>query len=396
MKIFTGIKRYTRTKEDKKQVLLLTTLLPSSERDMVTSRALFNVIHYWQELSLFAIKIYTFSPFHPSTRVLPGKSIIDGISIQRIPIFHFPKTTSWNIFALRVYLSLLHYTPDLILAHLYPSTVWCIKLLRLYNCPLVLGIHGSDTIKIRRNAQKAIRAASLIVFRSKSIESRFVSLYGRPKCETMILPSGINKDDVESTEVFELKARKPEGKFKFIVAAKLQALKHIDVSIRALSNMKDRDWEFTIIGDGSERKSLESLVEANGLFERVRFLGQLDRAVVLQGMLSSNIFVMVSAPETFGLVYLEAMAKACIVVGARGWGIDGIVEHGVNGFLCEPGDEAGLREVLLSIMDMDAESYRAIIHRSAETVAALDERHLAEKYQAKLIEIAEKHRKNNI
>jgi len=34
---------------------------------------------------------------------------------------------------------------------------------------------------------------------------------------------------------------------------------------------------------------------------------------------------MVSAPETFGLVYLEAMAKGCIVIGTKNWGIDGIV-----------------------------------------------------------------------
>ena len=37
---------------------------------------------------------------------------------------------------------------------------------------------------------------------------------------------------------------------------------------------------------------------------------------------------MVSEPETFGLAYLEAMAKGCLVVGAYGWGIDGIIRHG--------------------------------------------------------------------
>ena len=40
---------------------------------------------------------------------------------------------------------------------------------------------------------------------------------------------------------------------------------------------------------------------------------------------------MISSPETFGLAYLEAMARGNIVIGTKGWGIDGIVIDGENG-----------------------------------------------------------------
>ena len=47
----------------------------------------------------------------------------------------------------------------------------------------------------------------------------------------------------------------------------------------------------------------------------------------------SNIFVLPSSPEGFGITYVDAMNNGCIVIGTRGEGIDGFVKDGVNGFL---------------------------------------------------------------
>ena len=47
----------------------------------------------------------------------------------------------------------------------------------------------------------------------------------------------------------------------------------------------------------------------------------------------SNVFVLPSSPEGFGITYVEAMNNGCIVIGTRGEGIDGFVKDGVNGFL---------------------------------------------------------------
>ena len=50
--------------------------------------------------------------------------------------------------------------------------------------------------------------------------------------------------------------------------------------------------------------------------------------------------------KTFGLVYLEAMARGCITVASRDEGFDGIIQDGVNGFLCKSGDETELVQYL--------------------------------------------------
>lgn len=44
-------------------------------------------------------------------------------------------------------------------------------------------------------------------------------------------------------------------------------------------------------------------------------------------------FLMFSVQEMFGLVYLEVMVLGCVVIGYQGWGIDGVVEESVNGYL---------------------------------------------------------------
>ena len=49
-------------------------------------------------------------------------------------------------------------------------------------------------------------------------------------------------------------------------------------------------------------------------------------------MEESDVFAMVSSPETFGLVYIEAMAKGCVTIGSKGEGIDGVIVNNENGF----------------------------------------------------------------
>ena len=67
--------------------------------------------------------------------------------------------------------------------------------------------------------------------------------------------------------------------------------------------------------------------------------GRKPREEVILMLDRADCFIMISRDEVFGLVYLEAMARGCIVVASRGEGMTGIIEDGVNGFLCAAGDE---------------------------------------------------------
>lgn len=87
------------------------------------------------------------------------------------------------------------------------------------------------------------------------------------------------------------------------------------------------------------------------LDKNVTFTGHLPQHEVYEKMRQSDIFVLPSVGETFGMVYLEAMASGCIVVGTKDDGIDGIIKDGENGFLTFPiSDE--IRKNLLKIKNM--------------------------------------------
>ncbi|HEX4215390.1 MAG TPA: glycosyltransferase family 1 protein [Candidatus Dormibacteraeota bacterium] len=105
-----------------------------------------------------------------------------------------------------------------------------------------------------------------------------------------------------------------------------------------------------LVGEGPHRGTLEQ--ELAGL--PATFAGCLTGQDLVAAYASADLFVFPSETETLGLVLLEAMASGCPVIAARAGGIPEIVEHGVNGVLCEPGrPEAMAAEVRGLLEDRD-------------------------------------------
>ena len=119
----------------------------------------------------------------------------------------------------------------------------------------------------------------------------------------------------------------------------------------------------------------------NGVhLNNIYLLGRIPRNEVLKLMEESDVFVMISKDETFGLVYLEAMSKGCIVIASKNEGMDGIIEHGVNGYLCQAGNEEELVEVLREIRNLSAPKRKSIAANAIETVKKMTDKIVAEDY----------------
>ena len=89
---------------------------------------------------------------------------------------------------------------------------------------------------------------------------------------------------------------------------------------------------------------------------------------------------MISRHETFGMVYLEAMAHGCITIASKKEGFDGIIENGKNGFLCNAGDSQELFELLKQIESFSKEQKLRIRKNAIETSRHLTESIVAQKY----------------
>jgi len=374
-------------------IYLITELYPVDENDNSITIAVKNFVDAWDEevfvfrpLQLSLLKISRFRGYFRLFNKRPdpiAKKQLVFILLIKIPFFRK------YIYLLNKRLSLK--PPDVILGHSLIGNHLANSMSKRYGVPFSAGLHNYDLQKLEKEENqylKIFRRASLIACRSYSIKRRFNDFTKyRFDSLTFIANSGIDPSKVEDASFFSRKAREFDPEIiRFVTAARLEPLKNIDINIEVMSEMP-QNFSYSIIGDGQDRDRIQAYIDRFSLGGRIRILGWKKQAEVLDYLKQSDIFIMASAPETFGLAYLEAMAKGCIVIGAYGWGIDGIIRKGENGYLVNAGDKESLKSVLNEIRSLTMEEREEIGRASRETVLLLSEQHVSDSYLNKLKEL---------
>ena len=167
---------------------------------------------------------------------------------------------------------------------------------------------------------------------------------------------------------------------RHIYVGSLIKRKHLDVVIKAFLNVAGPKDTLSVIGGGPEEETLKSMVSDLKEENRIHFMGRLSREEVIKRMEESQIFSLISHGETYGMVYIEAMLQGCLTIASRGEGFDGIIQDGINGFICEPGDQAALERVYKRISAMSTSERNKIGQSAINTAIHYSEREVAEKY----------------
>ncbi|BBE30175.1 glycosyl transferase [Tepiditoga spiralis] len=365
------------------KILMITSLYPAYKNHSIKeiSYALHNFITEWNKNN----EVIVFRPyFIPARKKVhyEKKVIIDNITIYNVPVYRIPKLGIFFTKNIIKKLENIKFNPDKVICHLSPAFSWGYKIADRFNADFIVGIHNSDLKEYNKKYIEIFTKAKKIACRSKSIQNRLIEKYPQFKNKTFIANSGIDKNEIESKDFFYNKIDfwKNKDKINFITVSLLQKLKNIDINLKALANLKYKNWNYTIIGDGEEREYLENLVDELNLKDKVKFLGMKDRFVGLEYMKKSDVFIMASAPETFGLAFLEAMAKANIIIGAKGWGIDGIIKNNYNGFLVKPRNTQEMINVLNSLFESGFNEINKILLNSYDTINNYTQELMAKAY----------------
>lgn len=105
------------------------------------------------------------------------------------------------------------------------------------------------------------------------------------------------------------------------------------------------------VGDGPERPIVEQLCRELGTCEHVRFLGKQDNVEDILSL--SDIFMMPSASETFGLAALEAMSCGVPVISSDVGGLPELNRDGETGYVCKLGDVDAMADRAMAILSND-------------------------------------------
>jgi len=251
-------------------------------------------------------------------------------------------------------------------------------------------IHSFDIKNIKNRANKGFwkqyfNSYDAIGFRSYIIKREFEELIGIQR-NSFICLSGIPESYIFN-DLCKLDYN-INKKIKLIYAGRLDRNKNVVKSISALSKIGNEiDYSFTIVGDGEEKKHIEATARALGIFDRVIFTGAVSREKTFKLMQEADIFIMVSKKETLGLVYLEAMAAGCIVIGTRGQGIDGIIINGENGFLTDSENEEEIYKTIYQVIKLSPNEQKRIRENAKNTIKYLSDTTLSKKYYANIYSV---------
>jgi L-malate glycosyltransferase len=309
-----------------------------------------------------------------------------NLTVQRVPVFGRDDRATAS------FLSMLHFLPSgirlgnkLLKATQFdvvntwfaiPSGVPGGWITKKHRVPHVLTVIGGDIFDpskwysphrfpLSRWAVKwALRRADAHVAISSDISNRTRRYFSFDK-NIHVVPLGIRVPEFNHVTREQLKL--DADKRYIVTVGRLVRRKDYPSLLKAISLLGRDDTELLMIGDGPEQENLQALAEELGVADKVHFLGFVSNDVKFNILTNSNLFVLASLHEGFGVVYLEAMFCGLPIIAADQGGQVDFLDDGVTGRLVAVGDLNEMTNAIRSLLEDPA--LRSRISQSNKTRA---------------------------
>jgi glycosyltransferase involved in cell wall biosynthesis len=245
---------------------------------------------------------------------------------------------------------------DVAVVHIHASKGWSFRrkllfhaLARLWRRPVVWQLHY-DFASYYRECSRLERALMRAAFRSSS---SVASVY-RAGNEALAAATGLENGRVLAN-VVEIGPLPSSDEPLVLFLGRLHPSKGLSLFLRALAGVVERvpDVRAVIAGSG-DAAPIRAEARARGIADRVELVGWVEGEEKVKLLRRAAVLVNPSFIEALPMAVLEGMAAGRAVVATRVGGVPEVVEDGKTGLLVEPGDEEGLREALIRLLDNEA------------------------------------------
>ncbi|OGK11956.1 hypothetical protein A2954_04745 [Candidatus Roizmanbacteria bacterium RIFCSPLOWO2_01_FULL_37_12] len=284
----------------------------------------------------------------------------------------------YNYYLLRTSKAIEKFKPQLI--HVFHTAFLppiARTLANLYKLPFIITTHGSDLHyftedgRWKANVRDASARAKFITANSNFTRDWYLQMFGRDLSKkTKTIPAGVS-NQVDFGKNVSWIDKKYHFKYPNMVlfTGRLTVHKGVEYLIKAARQI---NGEIVILGDGPERKYLESLILKYKLLN-VHMLGYFSHKLgeINDFYLRADVYVAPSVwNEPLGLVILESMVHKTPVIVTRKGGVSTIVKDGVNGFLVRPKSPNEIAKKVNLLIEnerlrykMGENAYRTVVER---------------------------------
>jgi glycosyltransferase involved in cell wall biosynthesis len=183
---------------------------------------------------------------------------------------------------------------------------------------------------------------------TSQVMARAVRQFTDPETPIHVVPFGVDLGQFRPRSA----PRSPAAPLIIGLVKSLERLYGIEVLLRAFCALPAEKFDLglLIVGDGTQRPALESLVRELGIGARTRFAGRVPHDQVIRYLHQMDVFVLPSLQESFGVAAVEASAAGLPVIASNVGGVSEIVLDGETGFLVPPNDVGALVERLVQLI----------------------------------------------
>ena len=224
-----------------------------------------------------------------------------------------------------------------------------------YNIPIITTLHGTDITLVGNHpfykpaVTFSINKSDIVTCVSKSLMEDTREFFGITR-EIKVIPNFIDIDKYDKKHNLCERNMIADGDEKIIVhVSNFRPLKRIQNVLEIFKKINEKiNSKLIMVGDGPDKKKAKEFLRKHDLRNKVIFLGKTNQ--VDEILCSSDLFLLPSEKESFGLAALEAMALKVPVISTNAGGLKDLNINGNSGYTSDVGDVDSMAQNAIKIL----------------------------------------------